>query len=635
MNTQIKFTRKAFLFVLGLLTILLGWQGPLASAQLSSYSPVKQAVADSYFEVNEGNDFATQVMHDPWDMTEFSDISQNINPAGMPTLLTNIQLSSGVFSAHSTSFKQPSIHPLFAGNPKAMLIGKVGAVTPINPNKYKCMYTAAKVDSGAAENGSPDQMVVYWFNNENMHLSTFGQTLPGIVLYPEAGAAAPTPRWKLYSARLDQVPTHLTKWLSPPDGVWRGFRIDATIQNTSFAFDWIRLTDCNPVNISIPWSGTGPVSVSIMPYGTTRDIQVATNVYSSPYVLDAQGIQAGTYQYYVRKGTTVVTTGTFKVKPAPVSQVTNPNPYDGVDLSTASGNAWDMSQSSDIFNVKCTSTRFENGNLVMETPPLSAQPSSCVYDGVSDAQFNTAATLPADTSQYRYLSIRIHTDYPYTIFGSGMIARWVWYLQGVSGLPDNRCLMVSDDIPYDVGWYTATVDLFDPKQGLADQNTVVDCPTEMAWSDNTPALLFRLDPNENILPTKLVQKIDWIRLTKVEEIAKGTQYPVNLKLNLPWYALDNYKLFFTSDRNNPTENLAATVVAGAPAQGEAVTSKVFLPAIINRTFKVDTQDPLLAYSQTLVWDTNVVARGQYYLCLETTANGHTTTSCSGAPVIIK
>ena len=186
-----------------------------------------------------------------------------------------------------------SNQPLFTrsspGILNSLLVGKIGAQYPINPNKYKCLYTAAKVDSGAAQNGAPDQMVVYWFANKYLNGSTFGQTLPGIVLYPEAGAGTPTPRWKLYSARLDQVPTHLNTWLNAPNGQWQGLRIDATLQNTSFAFDWVRLTDCTPVPINLTYSGSGPVSVSIVPEGTTRDIQVATNVYANPYVLDAQG----------------------------------------------------------------------------------------------------------------------------------------------------------------------------------------------------------------------------------------------------------------------------------------------------------------------------------------------------------
>lgn len=633
MKSSQNYFRKIIFISLGILISLLGFQQPSTLADTLGVASVEKALAGSYFEVSEGKDFATQVMHDPWDMSEFTDISQNINPAGMPTLLTDIQVANGVFSAHSTATKQSSIYPLFPGNPKAMLIGKIGAVTPINPNTYKCMYAAAKVDSGAPENGSPDQMVVFWFDDETINYGTFGQTLPGIVLYPEAGFNTPVARWKLYSARLDQVPTHLTKWLDAPDGVWRGFRVDATIQNTSFAIDWIRLTDCNSVNISIPWTGIGPVSVSVVPIGTSRDILVASNVTTSPYVLDTQGMQVGAYQYFVRKGTTVYSSGTFRIKPAPITQLENPSAYGGEDLATVSGDAWDMSQASDINTVKCTATSFVDGNLVLKTPPLSSQPSYCVYDNVSDAQFNLSTTLPADTSQYRYFSFRIHTDYPYTIFGSGMIARLVWYLQGVSGLPDNRCLMVSDDMPYDVNWYTVTVDLFDPLLGEADQNTIVDCPTEMGWTDNSPALLFRFDPNENVLSTTLTQKIDWIRLTKVEQVTKGTPYVVNVNLNMPWYSLTGYKLYYTTDRANPTQHLADFQVASLPGTTPNLANKVYLPNII--TLKYEAPGTLLGNEQTLTWLTSNVSLGDYYLCLQTTANGITTTSCSDAVIKVK
>lgn len=383
------------------------------------------AMEAGYFEVTEGNDFATQVMRDPWDMSEFTDISHYLNPSTSPTLMTNIAVNDGIFSARSTSARQASFYPLFPGYDDALQVGKIGAVYPIDPNKYKCFYAAAKVDSGAPQNGSPDQMVVYWFANEKLNRSTFGQTLPGIVLYPEAGTSTPTPRWKLYSARLDQVPSYYNAWLNAPNGQWRGLRIDATLQETTFAFDWVRLTDCNPVNISIPWSGSGSVSISIAPEGTSREILVQSNIRTSPYTLDVQGFQPGTYQYFVRNSTTLLSTGTIKINPAPIVEMLNPSPISGEDLATKSGNAWDMEEEFDINNVQCTNARFESGNLVLETPPLSAQPPECVYDGISDARFNLATTLEADTSQYRYLSFRIFTDAPNSDYGLGMIARFV------------------------------------------------------------------------------------------------------------------------------------------------------------------------------------------------------------------
>ncbi len=174
-----------------------------------------------------------------------------------------------------------------------------------------------------------------------------------------------------------------------------------------------------------------------------------------------------------------------------------------------------MSQSTDINNVKCTATRFENGILLMDTPPLSARPLNLCLR----RRFRCPVhSFHHPAGRYVAISLFLFPDFygcaVYDFRQRCKSLRLVWYLQGVSGLPDNRCLMVSNNIRMTSGWYTATVDLFDPLQGLADQNTVVDCPPEMAWSDNTPALLFRLDPNENILDTTLRQRIDWIKLTK-------------------------------------------------------------------------------------------------------------------------
>ncbi len=196
-----------------------------------------------------------------------------------------------------------------------MLIGKIGAVTPIltQINTNVCTPQQRSI-LARLKNGSPDQMVVFWFDDESINYGTFGQTLPGIVLTRKRARSPHL--METLQCQAGQIADPSNQMVECAGRLWRGFRVDATIQNTSFAFDWIRLTDCNPVNISIPWSGTGPVSVSITPYGTTRDILVASNVYTTPYVLDAQGLQVGTYNYYVRKGTTLITTGIFKVKPA-------------------------------------------------------------------------------------------------------------------------------------------------------------------------------------------------------------------------------------------------------------------------------------------------------------------------------
>lgn len=201
-------------------------------------------------------------------------------------------------------------------------------------------------------------------------------------------------------------------------------------------------------------------------------------------------------------------------------------------------------------------------------------------------------------------------------------------------MPDNRCLMVSDDIPYDVDWYTISVDLHDELQGLAEENSIVDCPSEMSWTQNSPALLFRFDPNENISENVFYQKIDWIKLTKVEEIRKGTNYLINLNQNIPWANITDHRLFYTTDLDNPTQFTANSELLQENLNTTNFTNAVYLPSIIKGNIALDKSEPSLPYSQTLVWNTATVNPGEYYLCLQVTANGKTTTTCSEAPIIV-
>src|SRR3990172_2092576 len=152
------------------------------------------ARAQSAGKLPEGRDFSTGRLGDAWDMAEYTDISQYINQSGQANLLEDISVAGGVFSARATALRQASFHLLFPGYLNALLIGNVGRFYPIDVNTYKCLYVAAKVDSGPPENGSPDQMVVYWFADEELNGGTWGLTIPGIWMYPEAGAGTPIPR---------------------------------------------------------------------------------------------------------------------------------------------------------------------------------------------------------------------------------------------------------------------------------------------------------------------------------------------------------------------------------------------------------------------------------------------------------
>jgi len=590
------------------------------------------AGAQSTGKLPEGRDFSTDRLGDAWDMAEYTDISQYINQSGQVNLLEEISVAGGVFSARATALKQASFHLLFPGYLNALLIGKVGRFYPIDVNTYKCLYVAAKVDSGPPENGSPDQMVVYWFADEYLNLGTWGQTLPGIVLYPEATNGIPIPRWKLYNLRLDQarVPAGFTRWENAPGGKWRGLRIDATLQQTSFQIDWVRLTDCNAVNLTIQRNSTAPVSLSIQPDGTNREILMIANTTDNPITLDTQGLQSGKYTYLIKSGDQVVARGNFEINQAPIATFNRPSFTSGVDYATQAGNPWDMGDEADIVSAQCMSTSMTNGLFVMDTLSVESQPANCVGGVVADPVIFLNSPQPADTTQFRYLTIRLNTAGPWQNVPHGMINRWVWYMGDNSGQAGSRCVLVSYGIPYDVGWQTYTVDLHDPIDGIPQQAVGDRCPNDIHWLATTPALRFRFDPNENIMGQTIHQELDWIRLAKMDEVNRGIPFPIRISLNMPWSEITSIGLYYTDDLGNPYQHPVEQVLEKGSLSLQRI-EKSYLPVILVHPAEVAPSPN----ETTFMWDTNPVLTGEYYVCLKVSDDKNTATYCSAAPVRVK
>lgn len=625
-STIKKLEKTTLLFSLTLISSLLPWsiiQRDITSAQAQSGQVLPA-----------GNDFATSVLQDPWDMAEFSDISTYLNRSGQASLLENISTENGVFSAKATNLRQATFFPLFPGYENALLVGKVGNKYPIDANKYKCLYVAAKVDSGPPQNGVPDQMIVYWFADEKLNLGTWGQTLPGIFLYPEANSGTPSPRWKLYSVRLDQakIPSGMTPWNQAPNGIWKGLRIDATLQQTGFQFDWVRLTDCNAVPLQISWPGFGDVSVIITPVGTGREILAVQKTSQNPILLDTQGLPPGKYSYSVIGAGGEIAHDSFEIGQTPIISFDRPSFFSGPDYATLAGDSWDMSNAADVVSSQCMEAQIKDGLLFMDTVSTEHQPSNC-HGGdmnASDPGVFLNTPQPVDPREYRFLTFRMHTDGPWENIPEGMIGRWVWYVQGTSGLPANRCILVSHPIPYNVGWQSVAIDLHDAWEGGIADSSVVECPNASTWLESTPALEVRFDPNENITGETLHQKLDWIRLTGVDEVVRGTQFPIILNLNMDWSLLKELSLYYTTDPDDAFQNKIVQSQSSSYQPTASYPNKIFLPMSL-KTFSTS----LSFDGKPYYWDTSSVSPDLYYICAKAATQTNSATYCSEAPVAVR
>lgn len=564
--------------------------------------------------VAEGNDFATQVLQDPWDMTEFTDVSQYFNSDDNSIHLSNPVIGDGLFTAN-TSGTDPLFFILFPGYRNAISVGKVGDRLPINSSVYKCMYFAMKVNSGSSPTG-PDPFQVFWFSDKDM-TKAMGS-------YTNSIAGSPGARYfNLYSVNLASPPAGKAAgaaWTSQAN--WKGLRIDPTIQSgVDIAVDWVRLTDCTPRNYTVSWSGNKTnASIWALPTHSAdrRKIRIASNLSGTSATLDLQGMQPGSYELYLGLGADTVGTtylSTVVINQAPIVKITRPSFTSGASYDSQIGNPWDMSGPPDATN-ECTNSYFKDGALVMDTPTGANQPSHCVNDGIADPKVFLNSPQQANTGEYRYFTFRMKTDGNWQKFGKGMMARFIWV--------SNSYHMVTWDIPFDVGWNTLSIDLHDSFAGTPVQCYPSPCPGGASWLNSKTAGSFRFDPNENISGTTFHQELDSVTLTKMDQVKKGTRFPIGISLNkLDGSISLNY--FYTTNTANPRQNAAAVITpqtGGGPPPGSRF---IFIPMVANGS------DIGPSASSTL-WDTSNVAAGTYYICVEAKDNLNTTIYCSEAPV---
>jgi hypothetical protein len=578
----------------------------IVTVVLISQSPYRQ-IADAgvnAITVAEGSDFATQVLRDPWDMSQFSDVSQGLNQPGYE-LVTNISYQNEVFQATSTSITKPDAQffLLWPGFQQDMFIGKVGHNYPIPSAEYHCLYLAMQVNSPKS-----DDFQAFWFADETQNQGASPWGFATYHLHPGI--------WYLYKADLldPSILDGGTPWDEHES--WQGLRIDPTnLGNVTFSVDWARLTNCQPSSlppVSIT-AGSNTIGVSVNPSGTARSISLDPSTYSvstngDRVTINVDGLQAGTYNYNITRSGSTIASGSFNVNQAAIINFDKPSYSSGVDYATQAGNAWDMNGSNDATGLYDMTAAFSNGLLNMYTSS-GKDPRVQLWKAGSITPSNG----------FRYLNFRMYTQGAYQDIGKGMIVRWIW------GTPNgsSECYLVSQDIPFDVGWQTYSVDLYDSFNGLAEQTLNCSPANSTIWK-NTPSInYFRWDPNENITGTTMFQQLDWIKLTKMDQVTKGQPFTLRINGNKNMAGV-SLSFYYTADRSNPRAHLLSIIPPdGSPPDGKY---KVYLPMIMNMA------DNSVTPGQNYLWNTSNVDPGTYYICVEANDGYNTGIYCSDAPV---
>jgi len=597
--------------------------------------------------IPESDDFATLILRDPWDMSEFSDISQYLNESGQRDIIRNPKVSNGIFSGTAvgdiSQGNNGNFYPLFPGYETAMLIGKVGHRYPIDAQLYHCLYVAMRVNT-PQDGITPDRYRVFWFADERLNTAGnefYGSTFPIRLFEPDAAPPPGMHIWKLHKVDLSNPPEGFAPgsatWNDKPQ--WQGLRIDPTFNaDTDFAVDWVRLTKCQSNNQTVTWTPNSSLTTLwLRQEGTSRHIRVATDVVgqSGSYQLDVQGIAPGRYYLGLSKSMsdccTVENNEIIEINQTPIVEFAKPNFYSGPDYATLAGNAWDFQDPADVVKVRGAQSKLVNGVLDLVTQS-STRADPKVY-------LNTPQLIP-NSQDYRYFNFRLYTEGPWQNVTDGMILRWIWVQQNNQG---DECYRVSHDIPFDVGWQIYSIDLHDIFNGIAEEVAGSCNGLSWHWLDSSPLSKFRLDPNENILGVPLHQQLDWVRLTQVESIQLGSPFTIRIGLNKLPSEIRSTEFFYTDDPGSPTQhpakeytnlsnllNLNGDQVSGGEPQSAKLLQTALLPLAVKNYIPSDL--PGVAHEIRFNWDTSSVAPGEYFICARVDDNLNDAVYCSEATV---
>ena len=580
-HSQFHFTRLGSCSLLVLLTIFV-----LDTPMPSRAMPLASITFPSGAIVGNGNDFATAVLRDPWDMNEASDIWEAYN-------MSNVLFANGKLSF--TTGADPAFWLLHQGYGSDLNIGKTGVTYPINADYYRVFsFRMNSQQAGFA--------YIYWYKDQDV--SKFGVTASPITIQPG---------WHVYTVDLKNIGT---KGSLAWNGQVAGLRFDPLDKaGVTIEIDWVRLTPQDTSHVlPITWSGVS---------GSTLNLYLADNTSAcdGPQIASITSpASAGTFNwgaavggdlrfpyplplaialgnYYVcgrvGSGSPFYSAGPLTVKGPPILWFTYPSYLTGPDYATNAGVPWNMNPNTAFTNLGgLNSYSFSGGQ----------------FHGINSGgdpylRFNTP--VPLDTNKYKYFSIRMYLEGTFDLFG-GWVARVFWY-----SVPEHPS--TTDDITIFPGWNTYTVDLTKAALEPGGSPWIAD-----SWK------WFRFDPNENIRGVPWTFHIDYALLTGDPTGKIDSQVPI-------WYELSETSgvtvtLYYDTD-TSPGGETPIMVYTPQPATGPYF---VYLPTVLRDSSR-DLPEP----SGILrVWDTTSVPEGRYYIRARVSDGYNTTYWYSDVPFVL-
>ena len=550
-----------------LLATLLGVLSSAASA-LQITSPANNA------RLPAGPDYATDVLVDPWDMSNPEDISiDNDDRSGFSTFGFGAGPAGGSGVVGGTSAPLPNgaldttLFFLNRGYFNLINTGRTGGRYPIDSSAYKKI--SFKLYSGIA--GQLPR--VNWYHRAKGDPASVEQNVMFVDRVTDAG-------WTIMLADTARTPAAAgLQWSSAPVVGLRMNPVDGTpgkIGHDVF-FDWVRITRANgdplAATMQITWDGGQPATViEFIDAGNVAfsafapgDVASAT----SPYTFNYGVLPPGAYTLRIVSGG-VSARSTFIVNDPARTQVTDPNETGGEDFATTVlANPWDMSGPEDVAGLpNLTSISFAGGQL--SATNTSSDPQIVLLN---------SSTTTIDTSRYRFLTYRMRLEGPQDIC-LGSVARVFWSTvinaDGPRTTTSKDIIVWPGTVPGVSDFVTYSIDL----GSLTTTNGGLESTGAQQLWGALPVRYFRLDPHEFGGPTvncpnsplsnnnPRVVHLDDVKLAAYAQVAGGGTYPLKYStIDSNAQDVPLVKLFYAIDKNPASRVLiASNLPAGAVQQ---------------------------------------------------------------------
>ncbi len=504
---------------------VLAGSGLVSHAAAQSIALTSPSRETSY---SEGDEFATAVVGNPWDMNDLRDLPYDIN-------YEQPSFSGGIWRGVSHPYTGEGIgyfFPLFRGYADTYPWGwdyysyydggmPYGPLNPVDATRFTRLAIRMSMD----ETGHRDFVMLNWMKtpnqreNNGLMFKDADRAPSGYEPYP-AG-------YRIYDLDLTGR-SHLTDRLPAViDPVYQGGTWDGLVYGMSVLpsttgpagmvnqVDWIRLyrpeaESVIPLRWTTPGVAQDDESYSVRVFfdrdnsGYDGDLFVSGVRNAGRYDVYAAALPPGDYYAYLKlvraEGAAFTTVAVSAYSPririlaAPSFRFLSPSFTTGTDYATAElGNPWDMESADDVIASGHISGLTVGGGLLTGTadPPVPPATESDCYFFLNTKR--NGESVPIDTTRYRYLTFRMKVDPAgYTNIldriQRGWLSRWQWaktyfetdgsYTMGVYLLED---------------WHSYTVDLWDDT--LLDPSPGLDVP-QAGWRDIGQANYLRFDPLE-------------------------------------------------------------------------------------------------------------------------------------------